>query len=312
MKRASLVFPLLVFFAPATALAEGPSSQDRAIAEALFREGRSLVDAGKIADACPKFVESHRLDPKVGTLMYAATCHEQEGKTATAWVEFTEAVAMAERTKQRDREKLAKERAAALEGKLSRLNVSVAKPLPEGLEVRLDGVVLGAAAYGVALPIDPGEHTVLAKAAGRKPFSAKVAVAASAAVVTEVPILEADAPPPPPPAPLAKVPPPLPEKSAPVVGYALGGAAVVALGVGTFFGLKASSQSSDADKNCSGQFCNQAGLDGHDDASTSARVSTIAFGVGLVASAAAVYFLFFDDPKGKSKASVTAPWAIRF
>src|SRR5258706_13365787 len=41
-------------------------AKDPAAAEALFREGRALSDAGDIAGACPKFRESDRLDPAVG------------------------------------------------------------------------------------------------------------------------------------------------------------------------------------------------------------------------------------------------------
>ena len=48
-----------------TALGEG---RDPAAAEALFRAARSAVERGDYRSACPKFEESHRLDPAVGTL----------------------------------------------------------------------------------------------------------------------------------------------------------------------------------------------------------------------------------------------------
>jgi hypothetical protein len=98
------------------ARAEPPpsSAQERAAAETLFREARELAIAGKIAEACAGFAESQRLDPHVGTLVYLATCHEQQGKTATAWVEFTEAEAQARRAGLKERIALAHEKAEQL------------------------------------------------------------------------------------------------------------------------------------------------------------------------------------------------------
>ena len=37
-------------------------------ADALFKEGRALLDAKKFDEACPKLAESQRLDPGAGTL----------------------------------------------------------------------------------------------------------------------------------------------------------------------------------------------------------------------------------------------------
>ena len=61
-----------------------PTTQDRAIAEALFRDGKALIAAERINDACAKFQESERLDPALGTLLHLATCYAQVGKTASA------------------------------------------------------------------------------------------------------------------------------------------------------------------------------------------------------------------------------------
>jgi len=54
------------------------ANADMASAEALFNEGRTLLDAGKIAEACEKFAESQRLDPSPGTLLNLARCHRAE------------------------------------------------------------------------------------------------------------------------------------------------------------------------------------------------------------------------------------------
>lgn len=60
MKRALLA----VLLAPVVAHA-APSSADQA--DALFKDANALVTAGKYEEACPKFEESFRLDPALGS-----------------------------------------------------------------------------------------------------------------------------------------------------------------------------------------------------------------------------------------------------
>ena len=97
------------------------SAQDRATAEALFQEAKKLKAAEEYDAACPKFAASQKLDPALGTLLNLADCHEQQGLTASAWAEFLEAATLARRAGQAERAKVAKERATALEGRLTRL-----------------------------------------------------------------------------------------------------------------------------------------------------------------------------------------------
>jgi len=44
-----------------------PTPEDVALSEALFREGKTLLQEGKFDLACPKPPESQRLDPAGGT-----------------------------------------------------------------------------------------------------------------------------------------------------------------------------------------------------------------------------------------------------
>jgi hypothetical protein len=168
------------------ARADDAQPDQKAAAQALFEEGRTLVEQGRFADACPKLAESERLDPGIGTMLWLADCYENSSRTASAWASFKEAAAAAA-MRHDERERVARERAARLEPKLTRLTITVPASYDGHIEVRRDGVLLGGAEWGVAIPVDPGAHTVTASAAGRRKWSTTVELSAGADV-TEVTI----------------------------------------------------------------------------------------------------------------------------
>jgi hypothetical protein len=165
-----------------------PPGGERAAAEALFREGRRLMKAGQVARACPKFAESQRLDPQLGTLINLALCHKAEGLTATAWSEFSEAATLATRAGHEPRASFCRKEAEQLEPKLARVRVDVAEQ-SRGLVVRLDGRLLEASSYGLPLPVDPGEIDIQASAPDRESWSTSLTASARHTSTVEVPVL---------------------------------------------------------------------------------------------------------------------------
>jgi tetratricopeptide (TPR) repeat protein len=153
MRRASVL--LAVVMASWVGRARAQSASDTALAETLFRDGRELLAAGRIDEACAKLEASQKIDPKIGTLTNLAQCHEQQGKTASAWAEFTEAAALATTMKRANVERYAHEHAVALEARLSRVTLHLSQPA-ETVQVSLDGKVLTAEAMGVAIPLERG------------------------------------------------------------------------------------------------------------------------------------------------------------
>jgi hypothetical protein len=317
---------LLTLVAPVAA----QSTADKALAEALFQDGRALLSAGKISDACGKFLESERIEPKLGTLLNLAACHEAQGKTASAWAEFAQAVARAQQAHQPEREAFAREHRANLARRLSMLNLCWEKP--EAREtVQLDGLLLKGEAIGTPFPVDPGEHGVVASAPGRDSWHRKFIIEAGPSSLSlTIPELstaptpeEADEPAPAP-VPVAATASPVsssehgapasdgvarPRPTSPephamstahVAGLLTGGVALLAGGLGAYYGVRALDAKSAAEKECTGAACSATGLALHDDVKRYANVSTVSFAAGALSLGASIYLLTRRDapPKG--------------
>lgn len=130
----------------------------RAQAQGLFDEGLKLMDAGRYGEACPKFIASNRLDPAGGTQMNVALCHEREGKTATAVLDYQTALAQAVRDKRKERESFAKERIDALTPLVPKVVIRVPDGEAKTAQVTIDGTAVAPEALGTPLSLDPGPH----------------------------------------------------------------------------------------------------------------------------------------------------------
>jgi hypothetical protein len=294
--------------------------QDAALAQSLFDEARQLMIANRFDEACPKLAESHRLDPALGTLLNLAVCNEQLGKTASAWAEYRDAESVAKREGRSERASYAHGHAAALEPRLSHLVIRRASVGSGDIEVRLDGDLVGEAAFGSAVAVDPGVHRIEARANGKKAWIVSVTIGDHADKKTaEIPPLE-DAPPPPelrvavapvpgepggqspalafPTAPSAEVAPPVNVGARRTAAYVTGGVGLAALAFGAVAGMQAIVRWNDRTKLCAGDACSQAGLDADADARSWALGSDIGFGAGVLALGAATYL--FLTSKGRN------------
>ena len=185
--------PLFLLACLALAL-PAAAEEDRAGAAALFAEAGKLIDAGQTAAACSKYEESLRLYDGLNTRYFLADCDERLGKMASAWGLFLEVAMKARAQGDEAKETKANERAAAVKGRVSHVMVVIEGARPAGFEVRRDGVALGRAEWGLALPVDPGEHVFEASAPAKKGWRARVTVEAPERIPTVVvPMLE-DAP----------------------------------------------------------------------------------------------------------------------
>jgi hypothetical protein len=325
MARMSRTFVSVAIACFAMAAAgQARASGNEAAAEALFGEAKKLAAQGKYAEACPKFAESNRLDRGAGTLIHLGDCYEKNKQTASAWATYKEAASAAQALGRKDWEKLATQRANALEPKLARLTVKVDKG-NDKLDVTRDGTSVAPASYSMPIPVDVGSHTVEASAAGHKPFKTTATVTKDGeSVEVSVPKLEAEAAAPAAAPPIAQAPvAPTKVESTDAdsgsgqrtVGFIVGGVGVAGIAVGAVTGLMAMSKSSDAKASCAndGPCGDRNAVDASDSARTLGLVSTIGFiagGVGLAAGAALVFTAPKEGDTGTKKTG-SAPAQVR-
>jgi hypothetical protein len=302
-RRAAAVF--VVALCTATS-AHADDAPDPATAEALFEDARQLMLEGNYAAACPKLAASYKIDTALGntglgTMLNLALCHERNGQTATAWVEYQDAAVAADRRGEAERAKFARARAVILEPMLTRILVRVVASSPGEVLAR-DGVPIAEAAIGTAVPVDPGAHMITATGPGRISWSTTVDATAGAGIIAvDVPPLapvEPDAPPPQPVDPSGS--------SQKTVAMIVGAVGLVGLGVGAGFGLSANAKWSSAkNDHCIDTECDSEGISLTHDAKRAATISTIAFIAGGAAVAGGVV-LFFTAPRA------SAPTALGF
>jgi hypothetical protein len=291
-------------------------SADVAAAQVLFERGRALMAQHRAEEACPLFEQSQRLDAGIGTQFNLASCYEAVGRFASAYTLFREVAATAQARGQLQRAKVAAERAARVEPKLSRLVIDVAPEQHAALTLERDGIPLGSSEWGVAVPVDPGVHEVRARGAGLVPWSDRVDVGASAEVYTvRVPALAAADEAPVPCDPTAgDACDPSADPSALALGSersvttttareALGfvalGVGVAGLGAGVGFAIHAYSKNqSSEDAGCDDRGCpDRASLGLRRQAVSAGNWATLGTGIGLAGlGAAALLFWVVPDP----------------
>ncbi len=168
MRRAELGTALvLLTLAASPARAQGSA----AAAEALFEEGRAAMARGDYRTACAKLEGSRALDAAAGTEYNLALCYDKSGLTASAWATYLSAAAAYKATNRPEWETRARDRAKALAPRLARLTIDGGA---EAARVTRDGVAVVPSELGVAIPVDPGRHVVVAEREGRVPFRAEV------------------------------------------------------------------------------------------------------------------------------------------
>lgn len=305
MRMLALVTVAVVAGAPTLVAAQPSEAVQRA--DALFREGRALLDAGDAAAACPKFEESQRLDPGLGTLLNLANCYERTGRLASSLAAFRSAEEGARAAGDRTREQEAATRARALESKVSRVTITLAPgDRPAGFAVRRGGATVAPLDFGRAVPIDPGPVVIEASAPGHTSYERELAIARSRTVEqVEIPLLSPAA---------AVEPDPARPDERPArpdrrtiddgagrrrLGFIVGGVGVAALAAGVGIGLKANADYPHDCADAKPHTCSPEQVTAANDARALGNIGTIVGGVGVAAIATGAV-LYLTAPRART------------
>jgi hypothetical protein len=145
-------------------------------AKKLFEEGVDLEKKADYAGALAKYKEAEQITATPGLRFHKGYCLEMTGKLAAALDEYENADRMARDQNKQEVHAAVVARLDPLRGRAPQIAIRLATPAKDA-EVQLDGVAVGAPLLdGKAFRLDPGEHTVTARAGGYRAFSRKVQV----------------------------------------------------------------------------------------------------------------------------------------
>ncbi len=314
-----------------TARASGePDARDPVAAEVVFERALAALKADNWEAACPDFEKSMALDPSASTMAKIARCHEHEGRLATAWYDYQQALKLVVEGDygERRRADLAafiRQAADELEPRVPRLLVAI-EPEPPELVIERDGQPVPTATVGEEVFVDPGRHEIVARAPGYEPARVEITAVAGQTARAELkltastpseraPEAVASAPAPPPP-PIELEGPPVthattsepPTWSQRHTAGVLAGAGVVSGAVASYLGLRTLNKLEQADANCNENWeCEGDGLARLSEArrSQTAGIAMASVGGVLLGTGAALWFSHRRSRSGQTVRAVS-------
>lgn len=317
--RAMLVAALAIGCAwlPSVARAQEGAEPGSNAAEILFREGKALLDAGKLDQACRVLDESNRLEAAGGTLLNLASCYERLGRYASAERALAEAGRLAEAAGRDDAKRFIDERLAAVAPNVSTIRLKLTPDRALAATVlEVDRVRVELSGATTELRLDPGEHELRVETTGSPLWRSKLTLEGAGKAI------EVDVERPPSAAPRVAKPPAAAPVEAPqampaafeplgIVGLALGGSLLVG---GAIAGGLAIEAWSDAETRCPNPSCSDSiGVVRADDAATFGNASTALLVSGAVVALAGGAFILVANlkPSGPRSAWV-GPTTLQF
>jgi hypothetical protein len=185
--RASWLLAVVVLSAacPASAVGVSPGSAtavQREQAQALFKRGKDLFDAGKYADALSAFRGSMDIVASPNSRLYVARCLRETKKLVEAYVEFDRTAVEANEHAREDSRYVrtgasARTERDALAPKIGFVVVRVDHPIP-ATTLRVAGEEIRQAGWGEPVPVTPGENELVVETPGSPPVHQTVTVSA--------------------------------------------------------------------------------------------------------------------------------------
>jgi hypothetical protein len=290
-----------------------PAGSDVATAVELFRQGRAAFEARDFPTARARLLESAKLNPRVGTFVSLAECEEALGLLASARAHWQQAADLA--TAQGDgRADFARQHLASIDPRVPRMTLLLPGDAPAGTTIRVDDVELGTASVGLAIPMEVGAHVLVVVAPGFEPArqevdlgeaqNQQVTLSLGRPVPAAAPVpIRVQAPAPEtaslPTRPTSDAGPPRDHRVMRAASYAVAGAGLVGIGVGSYLGIRAIGGKNVA--GCTGNACNESGMRLRNDAIADGNAATWVFvGGGALVATGAVLWLFSGNAAARS------------
>jgi tetratricopeptide (TPR) repeat protein len=271
-----LLLALVGMLAAAPAGAAKPSKQEQVLAKKAANEGRKHAKKGDWEEAREAWQRSVDLNDTPGARIELAKAESKLGRLLLAEEHIKKALEHPKLPWAQKRK--ATSALAELDEKIPTLGVE--PPADFAGTISVNDQEYDAASLVKPLRLDPGEHTVQAKAKGYTPFSESVLLEEGdrknlVILLTELPE------PPPPPAPVEEAPKASgsTQQTLGWVSIAIGG---VGLAVGSVMGLQARSTRSELDGACSNDVCSEEQRGLYDKGTNQANIATAGFIVGGV------------------------------
>jgi hypothetical protein len=243
---------------------------------ARFEAGVRAQNAGDCRAALEAFDDVAQVQSTPSLLMQIGACEEQVGDLVRAVASYRRALAEAQETGASEVAARAQEAVTRVAPRIPRLTIRLLGAA-KGALVTLDDRQVSAEALSGSIPVNPGEHRIVATLSGRPPVEVRVDARESKTRLVRVRFPEDEAQ--------------QGATEAPAdgdvwgtlgwVGLAVGAAALVTSGV--FFALKQGAVS-DLETQCDGRACPPESQDTIDRGRTYTTVSNVALIVGLVAA----------------------------
>lgn len=182
---------ILALLAPGIALAQGePAEQDASeSARERFAAGRGSYQRGDYENAIAEWTAAYEIDPRPLILYNLSQAYERNGQlpeAANALERY-----LAEAAPDDEHVDVARARLHAISGRLQQTGIRITGA-PRGSELVVDGRSLGGLPRAEVVRVEPGDHEVVVRKDGYRPFRARVGVPAGRSVEVEVE-LETDA-----------------------------------------------------------------------------------------------------------------------
>ncbi|MBL8743260.1 MAG: tetratricopeptide repeat protein [Myxococcales bacterium] len=173
--------------APSASHAQSP--QDLLRAQKLYDEGDKLEQAGDAAQALAKFEEALTVVETAQLRLRAGRCQEKLGRLVESLESYKRAVALSEEDATLN--KVASDQARAAAGRVPKLALKKPSNAPPDVSLTVDGKT---ASFDEPVFVNPGEHVVVAEAAGHQRFEKRAAAREGDTVTIAVELVANDKP----------------------------------------------------------------------------------------------------------------------